>query len=178
MDSLSAYGLGTGIPFLENAIPGELGEVLALNAGASFAARGGYRANSWFAVEALYEGVYSSNVEILGMAKAATRTTHSFVANLKFILPTSRVHPYFMIGPGAQYGVFNARGPFDLLDLDLSRWDFMLRCAFGIDAYITENWLVNLELAPSMRFADYKNIPSKATDIVLLTIGVGVQYRF
>ena len=64
------------------------------------------------------------------------------------------------------------------LDLDLRRWDFTLRFAFGIDAYITENWLVNLELAPSMRFADYGKIVSKTTDNVLLTIGAGVQYRW
>ena len=123
----AGLGAGTGISFLEDAIQSALGEGIELNAGGSFNARAGYRATSWFAVEALYEGSYSSNVELLGMATAATRTSHSFVANLKFILPTWRVHPYFMIGPGAQYGIFNAQGPFNLLDLDLRRWDFMLR---------------------------------------------------
>ncbi len=171
-------GVGTGIAFLEDAIQGELGGAIDLNAGGSFNARGGYRLTSWLAVEALYEGVYGSNIELLGVATAAERTTHSFVANLKLILPIWRIHPYFMVGPGAQYGVFTAKGPFKVFDLDLRRWDFMLRTAFGIDAYITENWLVNLELAPSMRFADYGNIPSKTTDNVLLTIGAGVQYRF
>ena len=171
-------GVGTGIPFLEDAIQGALGEAIGLNAGASVNARGGYRVTSWFAIEALYEGVYGSDIEILGMTTAAERTTHSFVANLKFIVPIWRVHPYLAIGPGAQYGIFNDHLPFDPVDLDLRRWDFMLRVALGIDAYITQNWLVNLELAPSMRFADYKNIPSKTTDNVLLTIGAGVQYRF
>lgn len=54
----------------------------------------------------------------------------------------------------------------------------MLRTAIGLDGYITENWLLNLELAPSIRFADYSNIPSETTDNVTLTVGVGVQYRF
>jgi len=169
-------GVGTGIPFLEGFLPDEVSGVVEFNPGASFNARGGYRLTSWLAVEALYEGVYGSNIEVLGMATAARRTTHSFVANLKLILPTWRIHPYFMVGPGAQYAVFNDKTPFNRLDL--RRWDFTLRTAFGIDAYITENWLVNLELAPSMRFADYGNIPSKQTDNVLLTIGAGVQYRF
>ena len=173
----AGVGAGTGIAFLEDAIRDKIGGGLVdLNAGGSFNARGGYRLTSWFAVEAMYEGVYNSNIEIAGRKTAAERSFHSFVANLKLILPTWRVHPYFMIGAGAQYGTVDALD--DLLDIDLARWDFMLRTAFGIDAYITENWLVNLELAPSVRFADYKNIPLKTTDNVLLTVGVGVQYRW
>jgi opacity protein-like surface antigen len=169
---------GTGIPFLEDAIQDELGRAIELNLGGAFIARCGYRATPWLAIETLYEGVYSSDVEIRGAATAATRSTHSFVANLKLILPLRRVQPYLTIGPGAQYGVFNARGPFDNLDLDQSRWDFMARIGVGVDTYVTENWLVNVELAPSVRFSDYSNIPSETTDNILLTIGVGFQYRW
>lgn len=130
------------------------------------------------AIEGLYEGVYRSNIEIMGEETAAERTTHSLVANLKFIAPTWRIHPYFTLGAGAQYARFKAKGPFSALDLDLNRWDFTLRFGFGIDGYITENWLLNLEVAPSIRFTDYGDIPSKTTDNVLLTIGLGLQYRF
>ena len=35
----------------------------------------------------------------------------------------------------------------------------MLRIGLGLDTYITENWIVNLELAPSIRFSDY--LPSE-----------------
>jgi opacity protein-like surface antigen len=100
------------------------------------------------------------------------------VANLTFILPTWRIQPYFSIGPGAQYANLDAMGPFDKFGLDLKRWDFMLRAGFGLDAYVTENWLLNLELAPSVRFADYSRIPSKTTDNVQLTVSLGIQYRF
>ena len=168
-------GGGTGIAFLDSAIQDQTGGTVELNVGGSFNARGGYRVTSWLAVEALYEGVYNSNIDISGMKTAAERTTHSFVGNLKLILPIRRVHPYFSIGPGAQYGEFNGHGPFE--GLDTTRWDFLLRAGFGIDAYITENWLVNLELAPSMRFNEYV-VLNKTTDNVLLTIGLGVQYRW
>lgn len=122
----------------------------------------------------MYEGVYGTEVQVLGMG-AADLTTHSLTGNLKLILPTWRVQPYIMLAPGAQYGNFNGKGPLDFLDT--ARWDFMLRTAIGIDTYITENWLVNLELAPSIRFADYVR-PSETTDNVTLTLGLGVQYRW
>ena len=170
-------GVGTGIPFLDDAIQSHTREIVSQDPGGSFNARGGYRVTSWFAVEALYEGVYNGGIEIAGMKSAAERTTHSLVANLKLILPTWRVHPYFMIGAGAQQASFDAKGPFDLLELDLARWDAVLRLALGVDGYITENWLVNLELAPSMRFTEYV-VLSETTDNVLLVIGLGVQYRW
>ena len=123
----------------------------------------------------MYEGVYGTEAEISGTKRAASLSTHSLLGNFKFIAPTWRVHPYFMLGLGAQYGIFNGKGPFD--GLDLTRWDLVLRTAFGIDAYITENWLVNLELAPSIRFAEYIRA-TETTDNVMLTLGLGVQYRW
>jgi hypothetical protein len=168
-------GAGGGVDFLSDAVQNATGGVVDLSVGGSFNARGGYRATSWFAFEIMYEGVYGTDVRVSG-SNAADFSTHSFVANFKLILPTWRVHPYIMLGPGAQYGIFNGKGPFD--NLDLRRWDFTLRFAIGIDAYITENWLVNLELAPSVRFADYGDIPSEVTDNVTLTFGAGVQYRW
>ena len=59
-----------------------------------------------------------------------------------------------------------------------SRWDFTLRVGVGLDAYITENWLINVELAPSIRFADYRDIPRETTDNVTLTVSGGIPYRF
>ena len=169
-------GGGAGFDFLEDYFEGATGGVLDITAAGSANVRGGYRLSSWFAFELMYEGVYNTKIELPGVATLADFSTHSFVGNLKLILPIRRVHPYFSIGPGAQYGEFNGHGPFE--GLDTTRWDFMLRAGFGIDAYITENWLVNMEVAPSIRFADYANIPSKTTDNVTLTIGLGVQYRW
>jgi opacity protein-like surface antigen len=168
-------GGGAAFDFLEDAIEDFTLGIVDISAAGSFNARGGYRVASWFAFEAMYEGAYGFETEILG-EKVAEFDTHSFVGNFKFIVPTWRVHPYIMVGPGAQYGNFDGKGVFDFLDT--TRWDFVLRTAIGIDGYITENWLLNLEVAPSIRFADYSNIPSQTTDNVSLTVGLGVQYRF
>ena len=65
-----------------------------------------------------------------------------------------------------------------LSGLDANRWDLMLRFGIGLDAYVTKHWLLNLELAPSIRFTDYGNIGSESTDNVSLTFSGGIQYRF
>ena len=118
--------------------------------------------------------------EVFGVEVGET-TLHSLVANLKFIAPIWRTHPYVAIGAGAQQGTFDGTGnvgPIDLDDFDTSRWDVTIRIGVGLDAYITENWLVNVEVAPSIRFADYSNIPRETTDNVTLTVSGGIQYRF
>jgi opacity protein-like surface antigen len=170
-------GGGVGFDFLEDAVDDFTNGTVDIDPGGSFNARGGYRLASWFALEGMYEGVYEQQVQVAGN-NAADMTYHSFLANFKFIAPIWRTHPYIMVGPGIQYGEFDTHASLDGLGLNTTRWDFVLRTAIGLDGYITENWLLNLELAPSIRFADYSNIPSETTDNVTLTVGVGVQYRF
>jgi hypothetical protein len=77
-------------------------------------------------------------------------------------------------GLGAQYG----DADFILDPLDTSRWDPVLRFGLGIDGYITENWLVNVEIAPGIRFKDWNDLGGQATDNVTLTLSAGVEYRF
>lgn len=170
-------GGGVGFDFLEDAINDVTVGAVDIDPGGSFNARGGYRLASWFALEGMYEGVYEQQVQVAGN-EAADMTYHSFLANFKFIAPIWRTHPYIMVGPGIQYGEFDTHAALDGLGLNTTRWDFVLRTALGLDGYITENWLLNLELAPSIRFADYSNVPSQTTDNVTLTVTVGVQYRF
>jgi opacity protein-like surface antigen len=169
-------GGGGAWDFLDDAVQDATGSAVEFDGGGTFNARGGYRATSWFAFELMYEGNYNMGVTFLG-ADVADFDSHSIYGNFKFIVPTWRIHPYLAIGPGAQYGKFNGKGlVFD--PFDTNRWDFALRFGLGVDGYITENWLLNLEVAPSIRFADYTNIPSETTDNVSLTFSVGIQYRF
>ena len=168
-------GGGVGFDFLKDTIHEISDGEVDISAGGSFNARGGYRLASWFALEGMYEGVFGMDIELLDTT-VAEFSTHSFVANLKLIAPIWRTHPYIMVGPGAQLGDFDGKGILD--PFDTNRWDFVLRTAIGLDGYITENWLLNLEVAPSIRFADYSNIPSETTDNITLTVGIGVQYRF
>jgi hypothetical protein len=171
----AGVGAGGAWDFLEDAVDDVTAGVVELKGTGSFNARGGYRLASWFALEAMYEGAYRYKTKVAGL-DAGDMSTHSFLANFKFIVPTWRIHPYIMVGPGAQLANFDGNGPFD--NLDTKRWDFVLRTALGVDGYITENWLLNLEAAPSIRFADYGKIPSEITDNVSLTVSLGVQYRF
>jgi opacity protein-like surface antigen len=136
---------------------------------------GRHRLLSWLAFEALYEGAYSYDIVVAG-ATVSSLSTHGLVANTKLIVPTWRLQPYLGLGVGAQYGNFDGDGSLD--QLDTSRWDLVLRIGLGLDSYLSEHWIVNLELAPSVRFADYGNIPSESTDNFSLTLSAGIQYRF
>jgi hypothetical protein len=165
-------GFGAGWDFLEDAIEGVIPE-LQVGTGWSANARVGYRVTSWFAAEALYEGIYDLDMKFNDL-KFAETSLHSILGNFKFILPTWRMHPYIGLGFGTQYGTFKDVAGI----LNTSRWDFVFRPSLGLDSYVTESWVINFEIAPSIRFADYGNIPSETTDNVSLTFSGGLQYRF
>ena len=172
------FGAGGGAGFnffnkyIEESVPIP---VVDIDPAGSANVRGGYRIWSWFALEAMYEGAYDAQINVLDLPFAKL-STHSFLGNLKFILPIMRFQPYLLVGGGAQYGQFRSELPAPLDKQN--RWDPTLRVGVGLDFYITENWVVDLELAPSIRFKDYSDIPSAGTDNVTMTLSGGVQYRF
>ena len=169
-------GGGAGWHLLSDAVENQTGGIIGIDTAGSVNVRGGYRFWSWFALEGMYEGVFGLDVtqNLLPLrSKLASFDTHSLLVNLKFIAPIWRIHPYFALGAGAQYGDFDSSG-----FLEDHRWDPVLRFGLGVDGYITEHWVVNLELAPGIRFKDWDNIPSASTDNVTLTFSGGVQYRF
>ena len=178
----AGVGIGAGFNFFDKFLEDEFGFV-TIDPAAAVNVRGGYRVWPWLALEGMYEATIESGIDIddvsLPVDASANLTTHSFLANLKLILPIKRFQPFITVGPGAQYGVFKANvNDFDLLKFEQSRWDFTLRVSAGLDFYITENWVVDLELAPSVRFKDYSDIPSAPTDNVTMTLTGGVLYRF
>jgi opacity protein-like surface antigen len=175
-------GAGGGVAwdFLSDFIEDETFGLVTSTAGGTANVRGGYRIWSWFALEAMYEGAYGVNTQLLGDT-LINFDTHAVLANLKFIVPIWRTHPYFALGFGAQYGnadfVEGVLGGV-LVGLDTNRWDPMMRFGLGLDTYVTENWLVNVEIAPGIRFKDWDEIGGQATDNVTMTLSFGVQYRF
>jgi opacity protein-like surface antigen len=167
-------GAGVGVDFLSDFVESETGGAVVINPTGTFNARGGYRAFSWLAFEAMYEGVYGLSTDFLG-TEVSRYSFHSIVFNAKLILPIWRIQPYFIVGGGPQQGSFDGR---DILAaLDEARWDPAFRAGVGLDVYATKSWLINFELAPSIRFRDYV-IPTTSTDNVTLTFSAGVQYRF
>lgn len=168
-------GGGVAADFLSTFVKNQTMGLVDIGSTGSANVRGGYRLFSWLALEGMYEGAYGYKTTAAGV-EVASFDTHSFLANLKLYLPIWRLQPYLGLGLGAQYGVYDGMGVLD--PFDTSRWDLLLRIGLGLDAYLTKHWLLNAELAPSIRFADYANIPSASTDNVSLTFSGGVQYRF
>jgi opacity protein-like surface antigen len=150
-------------------------------------ARAGYRLASWFALEAMYEWMDNFEIEVDGIIDAppdlfgatVDYTTHTFTVNAKFLLPTWRLHPYLLLGIGGQYYDLDAAATFAIHDLDFSDsgWAVAGRPALGIDAYITENILLNVEVGGVLATSNPSTIP-EVGDFFYLTAGAGLQYRF
>jgi hypothetical protein len=168
-------GAGAGFDFISDFVLGISGGVVEIRPTGTFNLRGGYRVFSWLAFEGMYEGVYGFGTEVLGV-NVSSQTFNSLVVNAKFIVPTWRLQPYLLLGGGGQQGSFDGKGP-TFGPFDVSRWDPVVRVAIGLDVYVTKHWVIDLELAPSIRFTDFV-IPTTATDNVTLTFSGGVQYRF
>jgi opacity protein-like surface antigen len=167
-------GAGVGVDFLSDFIENATDGTVKINPTGTFNARGGYRTFSWLAFEAMYEGVYQMATELDGI-EVSRHSFHSILFNAKFIVPIWRIQPYLVLGAGPQQGSFDGKGV--LATEHLARWDVAVRTGVGLDIYATRNWLINFELAPSIRFTDYI-LPTTSTDNVTLTFTGGVQYRF
>ena len=151
-------------------------------------ARVGYRLASWFALEGMYEWMDNFKIKVDGFtdpdlagllgAKVDYRT-HTFSVNAKFLIPTWRLHPYLYLGIGGQYYDLDASGTFANVGLDFSEkgWAFAGRPGLGLDAYITENIVLNIEVSGVLATANPSTIPDIG-DMFYMTVGGGLQYRF
>jgi len=151
-------------------------------------ARVGYRFYSWVAVEGMYEWMADFNtvsrvnqpaLQLMDGQTVWDLTTHTLTANLKLLVPFWRLQPYVLLGIGAQYRKLDAKVFF--VDGD-SGWAFAGRPGIGIDWYITENLVMNLEasgvLAPKEVKIKVNQIEGVITDNVYMSLGAGLQYRF
>ncbi len=86
-----------------------------------------------------------------------------------------RYQPYLVVGIGGQYAELKDRLG---LELDDGQWAFAARPGVGLDFYISQHWLVNVEVAGVVALRDIEALGSSATDIWYLSAGGGIQYRF
>ena len=96
------------------------------------------------------------------------------------MIPTWRLQPYLYLGIGGQYYDLEASARFaDFVELDFSEsgWAFAGRPGLGLDIYITENILVNVEVAGVLATSNPSTIPDIG-DMFYMTVGAGLQYRF
>ena len=168
-------GFGVAFNFFDNAISKETTGIIRISPSPTLNLRVGYRFLPWLGVEGMYEGAHSFGVTVFGREDGRLRT-HSYVLNGKLVWPFTHFQPYGMLGVGTQSGDFT--GERTLAGNDTYRWDSMLRLSLGMDAYVTNHWVVDVEIAPSLRFASFADIPSQLTDNVVMSMSAGVKYRY
>lgn len=193
---------GTGaVHLVQDAFETALGPGSELSASAGVNARLGYRVVSWFAIEAQYEWVHGFDASTGISGDRARLSAHTITADLKFILPTWRIQPYLLLGPGASHyqvkntadlaSTLSARltsplaflspsfGP-PLLVQDSSEWAVAGRVGVGLDAYITRNVLLNLEVSGVLTANNF-DAPAGLrglSPLHYLSTQLGIQYRF
>jgi opacity protein-like surface antigen len=181
-----AYGVNFFEDMIEDAAKKE-GFKISLKDTGGVNARGGYRFASWFALEGMYEWMDNFKIEVDGIISAppdllgatVDYRTHTVTVHAKFLLPTWRLHPYLYLGIGGQYYDLNADGEFAKQGFDFSEsgWAFAGRPGLGLDAYITENILVNVDVSGVLAVTSVSTIPELG-DFFYMTVGAGLQYRF
>jgi opacity protein-like surface antigen len=152
-------------------------------------ARAGYRLASWFALEAMYEWMDNFKTEVDSIELGgedlpvgitlADYATHTVTVNAKFLIPVWRLHPYLLLGIGGQYYDLEAPQLVQDSDFDFSEsgWSFAGRPGLGLDAYITKNILINVEVSGVLATSNPSTIPDIG-DLFYMTVGAGLQYRF
>ena len=143
-----------------------------------FNMHGGYRFLSWLSLEANYEFMDAFSTDgTLGNTDIRTNTV---TIGPKFLLPFWRVQPYFLIGIGAQHSRLAFTSDFPVLfeSNSGSSWSTAWRPALGIDGYITEKLLANIELGGVFIAGKFENESMSMNDPIYLSIGAGLQYRF
>jgi len=141
-------------------------------------ARLGYRVASWFAVEAEYEWIESMDLSLAG-AKIGQFKPNTVTGNLKFIVPTWRIQPYLLLGAGVALWEIDS----SILGQNQSSTGFAGRAGLGIDSYLSEHWVLNLEATAVLNTNDID--PTKVSSdiasishIYYFSLSAGITYRF
>jgi len=130
-----------------------------------FGLRGGYRAGPALAGELIFE-FYNESEATAGSVEVGDVDGYSLTANGKFLLSTSRLQPYGMLGLGVLSGEAQLDGA---PGLDLDENDLMARVAVGVDHHDAESFWIGVELSYNRPLDDLEDFPFYA-----LSIGFGL----
>ena len=122
-------------------------------------ARVGYRLLPNLAAEGMFEWVGGFSLGPVDL------DAWSLTANAKAFLTTGQIQPYLLVGIGVSQAELEAFG------VSVDATDFVARLGGGVDFYLTESWVLDLEVAYILPTGDIDG-----TDYI--SIGAGVQYRF
>ncbi len=131
--------------------------------GPGFNFRLGYRMHPNMAVEAMGERVDAFDLK--GFSGVEINTWVDTLNGKNFAL-TERFQPYGLLGIGAMRAEAKVSGFGSVDDTDL-----VFRYGVGIDSYLTDTWVVNLEIS-------YVRPTGDVDDINYISLGGGIQYRF
>ncbi|WP_447969573.1 outer membrane beta-barrel protein [Nitrospira sp. M1] len=136
---------------------------------AGFNLRAGYRLHPHIAIEAQGERTTGFGVkQFKGDIETWTATLNS-----KFFALTGRVQPYGLLGVGAMNATTDGFLVFADSNGRPSRneTDVVFRYGGGVDFYLTENWVIDIEGA-------YVDPRGDINFINYISVGGGLQYRF
>lgn len=148
-------------------------------------ARVGYRAASWFAVEAHYEYVDGFDVRgsiegLFANEKMFSLSGHTLTANTRFIVPVWRTQPYFLLGAGLslyESEVSSIAQP--VIGLGGNESGFAARAGGGMDFYLTSNVVLNTEASVLVTTQDFSRPDVDHIDeLWYLSVGAGLRYQF
>lgn len=133
-------------------------------------ARAGYRAWERWAFEFDYQWQSGYDATHGGIEPDLEIDTHLLSLNTKFFVLTDHIQPYGLVG--ASLLIFNT----ELVDSQFEKpWDidvgFAPRFAVGIDYYLTDRWVLNVE-------GSYIVPVGNLDGANMGSVGMGAQYRF
>lgn len=142
--------------------------------------RGGYRFNSWAALEGEYEWIAGFENKVPGQ-KLFDLSYHTVTANGKFIYPGwGRFQPYGLVGIGFTILDLDDQAAQGLF-LDDTTVGFATRFGAGLDVYLSENWLFNAAVEMQVSTATIENSNPVGNDVgslFYIPVQFGFQYRF
>lgn len=180
-------------------VPGAPATELSASGGANL--RVGYRALPWFAIEAQYEWIDGFDASTIVLGNFANLSSHSITADFKFLLPIGRFQPYLLLGPGASFyrirptnDLFSTLAAIQVFPLKVvgpsfgpqltvsesSQWAFAGRVGLGVDAYVTRNLVLDLEVSGVLTAHHFEQSAGlrDLSALHYLSTQLGIQYRF
>lgn len=126
---------------------------------------GGYRFHPNLALEAEFELLPETDIDVSGVGKIADLESWTLTANGKFFPLTGPVQPFVLLGLGVMDAEVNV-GPFSD-----EATGFATRFGGGVDLYATENIVFSAGV-------DYVLPTGDVEDLDYVSYGGGFQYRF
>lgn len=179
---------------LEGSLPPGTNVGFDIDDSAGINARVGYRVCSWFALELEYEWVDRYDIDgstnIPGLSgRLYSIEGHTLTANTKWIVPSGRIQPYFLLGGGVAISDVDRGDIFDdpvlgpVLDsagIDIKQGKHTNaagRAGLGLDLYLTKHILLNAEASVVLTTLKQPDV-GDVDDLNYMSFTAGLQYRF